>query len=128
MNDIISNPKILLLGLILLISISECIGQSCLKTYHNNPSKFYLYFMAVLFYSIVCLLLVMSYKYKGMGIVNVLWSGISVLVVVSAGILFFNESITNLDKIGILLVVAGITCIIWEGDHFVGGHVTNGKV
>jgi multidrug transporter EmrE-like cation transporter len=117
MNDIITNPRIVLLGLILLISFSECLGQSCLKTYYNNPTKDYLYFLAVIFYSIVCLLLLLSYKYKGMGLVNVLWSGISILVIVSTGILFFNETITNLDKLGILLVIIGITCIVWEGDH-----------
>lgn len=117
MNEVITNPRLILLGIVVLISISECLGQTCLKTYYNNPNRGYLYFLAVIFYSIVCLLLLLSYKYKGMGIINVLWSGISILVIVSTGIVFFNESITELDKLGILLVVLGIACIVWEGGH-----------
>jgi multidrug transporter EmrE-like cation transporter len=109
--------KIFLLGLVLLISISECLGQSCLKTYHENPSKLWLWILGVLFYTIVCALLVMSYKYKGMGIVNVIWSGISVLIIVSTGVLFFEETITWLDKIGIALILTGIGCVVSEGTH-----------
>lgn len=106
-----------LLGLVLMISISECLGQSCLKTYHKYPSKLWLWILGVFFYTIVCALLVMSYTYKGMGIVNVLWSGISVLVIVSAGMMFFNETITWLDKIGIALIILGIGAVLWEGEH-----------
>lgn len=108
------NPKYTLLFIILLISISECIGQSCLKKLFENPSKTHLYLVAVVFYSIVCYLLFLSYKYKGMGIVNVLWSGLSVLVIVSTGVIYFNEKITNLDKLGILLILIGIACISYE--------------
>lgn len=111
------NSTWLLLGLVLLISLSECAGQSCLKTYHNNPSKTWLYFVAVLFYSIVCLLLILSYRFRGMGIVNILWSGLSVLVIVSTGVLFFQESVSALDWAGILLILGGIACILWEGEH-----------
>ncbi len=59
----------------------------------------------------------MSYKYKGMGIVNVLWSGISVLTVISTGIIFFNEKITKLDWIGIIFIILGIFFILYEGSH-----------
>ena len=105
-----------LLLIVLLISISECIGQSCLKKFHINPipQNNYLYYLAVVFYSLVCLLLLISYKYKSMGLVNVLWSGISVLVVLSTGILFFHEKITFLDKIGVFLILLGITFVVWE--------------
>ncbi len=105
-----------LLSLVLFISISECLGQSCLKKFHTNPlpENNYLYYLAVLFYSIVCLLLLMSYKYKSMGLVNVLWSGISVLVILSTGILFFHEKITFLDKLGVIFILLGIGCIVWE--------------
>lgn len=105
-----------LLTLVLFISISECLGQSCLKKFHINPvsENNYLYYLAVIFYSVVCLLLLLSYKYKSMGLVNVLWSGISVLIILSTGILFFNEKITYLDKLGVILIILGITCIVWE--------------
>ena len=111
------SPIVSLIGILVLISLLECVGQSCLLTYHKNPSKWLLFLTGVLFYGIVCLLLVLSYKYKGMGIINVLWSGISVLVIVSVGMLFFHEKITPMDWVGVLLVLAGIGFITWEGDH-----------
>lgn len=115
-SDIL-NPTILLLGIIILISVSECIGQSCLRNFYEHPSRIYLLLLGLLFYGMVCLLLVLSYKYRGMGIVNVLWSGISVLVVVSAGMVFFDEKITQMDTIGIALILTGIGFVLWEGLH-----------
>jgi multidrug transporter EmrE-like cation transporter len=106
-----------LLGIILLISICELFGQSCLKYFNKNQEKTHYYFLAVLFYSIVCYLLVQSYKYKGMGIINVLWSGISILVILSSSMVFFGEEITTMDKIGVVLVVLGIFLISYEGVH-----------
>ncbi len=107
----------ILLFLVLLISLSECLGQSCLKKYSLTPTKHWLYWLGVSFYAMVCLLLVLSYKYRGMGIINVLWSGLSVLAIVSVGILFFNETLTMLDWVGIFMVLFGIGCIVYEGEH-----------
>ena len=106
-----------LLIIILLISLSECLGQSCLKTLFNEPKQYHLFFAAVLFYSIVCYLLVLSYTYKGMGLVNVLWSGLSILIILSTGALFFNETITKLDMAGVFFIILGMMCIFWEGTH-----------
>jgi multidrug transporter EmrE-like cation transporter len=108
------DAKLALIILVFAISISECLGQSCLKTYHKAPEKTHLYIAGVLFYTIVCALLVMSYKYKGMGLVNVLWSGLSVLVIFSTGVLFFDESITRMDMIGAAMIVSGIGFVVWE--------------
>lgn len=108
------NTKLTLFLIVIAISISECIGQSCLKKYHKAPEQTYLYVAGVLFYSIVCALLVMSYKYKGMGLVNVLWSGLSVLVILSTGVLFFDETITHMDMLGALMIVSGIGFVVWE--------------
>lgn len=103
-----------LLSIIVLIAISECIGQSCLRRLFEDPSKTHLYITAVIFYSIICYLLFLSYRYKGMGLINVLWSGISVLVIVSTGVILFNEKITKLDIFGIFLILSGIYCILIE--------------
>ena len=108
------NAKPALLLLVLAIAISECLGQSCLKTYHKAPEKTHLYIAGVLFYTIVCALLVMSYKYKGMGLINIIWSGLSVLLILTTGILFFDESITLMDMIGVGMIVSGIAFVVWE--------------
>jgi small multidrug resistance pump len=108
------NTNLALLLLVVAIAISECLAQSCLKRYHTAPDKIYLYIAGVLFYTIVCALLVMSYKYKGMGLVNVLWSGLSVLVILSTSMLFFDENITRLDMLGAAMIVTGVCFVVWE--------------
>ena len=108
---------VILVFLVLLISLSECLGQTCLKKYSLTPTSHWLYWLGVSFYALVCLLLVFSYKYRGMGLINVLWSGLSVLTIVSVGLIFFDETVTRLDWLGIALVITGIGCIVWEGGH-----------
>lgn len=103
-----------LLLLIVLISICELIGQSCLKYLHINSEEYHYFLYAVIFYGFVCFLLLQSYKYKGMGIINVLWSGISILVIIFASVMMFNEQITLYDKIGILFVIIGMFLILFE--------------
>lgn len=107
----------LILGLVLLISLAECAGQGCLKTYYAQPNKTHLYILGIVFYAIVCTLLVLSYRYKDMGLINVLWSGLSVLIIVSAGMIFFGEHVTRLDVAGIAFILLGMTLVLWEGDH-----------
>ena len=52
-----------------------------------------------------------------MGIINVLWSGISVLVILSSSMLFFGEKITTMDKIGVVFIILGMFFISYEGVH-----------
>ncbi len=73
--------------------------------------------MAVVCYVVVCMLLLVSYRYKTMGMVNVIWSGLSIVVILVAGIIFFNEQVTTYDKIGVILIIAGISFVVWETDH-----------
>jgi multidrug transporter EmrE-like cation transporter len=106
-----------LLFIIIAISLIECCGQTCLKKFFNNNSKLYYFVIGLISYLVVCYLLIQSYKYKGMGIINCIWSGISVLVVLGTGILLYNEPINKLDLLGVLFVIIGISCILWDGTH-----------
>ena len=108
------NSTLAIVLLVLAISVSECIGQSCLKKFRLDETKTYLYFTAIAFYGLVCTLLVMSYKYKGMGVINILWSGLSVLLIASTGAVFFRETLTALDKLGMLFILVGIGCVLYE--------------
>lgn len=100
--------------IILMISLSECLGQSCLKKLFKEPSKTHLFLVAVVFYALVCYLLVLSYQYKGMGIVNVLWSGMSVLLMVSVGLLFYKEELSSNEISGIILIIIGMILTGWN--------------
>jgi len=104
--------KIILI--VLSIAIIESLGQLCIKIIHNDPEKYHFYFITVILYSLVCFLLYTSYSHMGMGSINILWCGMSAVVVFASGIMFFCEKHTNLDLLGILLVITGTVCILWE--------------
>lgn len=104
-----------LINIILLIVILETVAQTCLKktklTNNNNYAC-----ISVIAYAIICLLLVKTYSYKSMGIVNLVWSCFSILFIIFTGILFFHESITRYDVIGILFIFVGLYFVFMK-DH-----------
>lgn len=86
----------------------ETTAISCVKKYHNGEGLKY-FALAVLFYSLVCYLLCLSFNVKdSMGMVNVVWSGLSVLAVSLAGILLFKEKIHVHDVIAGLFITTGL--------------------
>ena len=106
-----------LLVIILLISAIECLGQTCLRTFFLDKNRQLFFIAGIIAYSIVCYLLVKSYNYKGMGLVNCIWSGISILFILFIGYTIFNEPMNNRDILGTVLIIAGIVLINWDGVH-----------
>lgn len=82
--------------------------MSCVKKFHNgNGSCFFI--GAVACYAVVCYLLHYSFYFRdSMGAVNVIWSGLSVLSVALAGVLFFKEKIHYHDIFAGALITAGM--------------------
>lgn len=101
-----------LLLIIVSISLCEALGQSCLKYFNMNSDQPQYYLFALLFYAAICYLLVKSYNYRGMGVVNAVWSGLSVFAVLMSGILFFGEKIAVSDLIGAVSIVFGVFMIL----------------
>lgn len=100
--------KIILI--VILITLIEATSMSCLKEYQRNNK--YLYLVSAMFlYSLVCLLLVNIYSIGKIGLINVLWSGLSVVVVLIFGIVFFKETIHFHDVVAIILIVTGISIV-----------------
>ena len=108
------NSTLAVVLFVLAISISECAGHFCLKKFHLDERKMHFYYLAIGFYIVVSALIVLSHKHNGLGIINVMWSGLSVMLIAVIGALFFNISLTPLHKFGMLLIVAGIACVLNE--------------
>jgi multidrug transporter EmrE-like cation transporter len=101
--------------LIIFIVLLECLAQGCLKqSYITNDKKFLC--VSVLSYLVICLLLVKTYAYKGVGIVNLIWSCLSILFVIATGIIFFHEELTKNDMIGTGLILTGLY-FVYMKDH-----------
>jgi len=93
---------------ILVIVIAEGIAQTCLKNY--SESKRFVYFIGgLIFYGLVAWVLCQSYNIKGgVGIVNLIWSALSIISSFTIGILFFKEVIHFHDIIAIILISSGL--------------------
>lgn len=96
--------------LILLIVIFESIGQYHIKKSKLKGSLTFL-LIGMFCYIVVCLLLKKCYAFNGMGITNFIWSVLSIISVLIVGVLAFDENITKIDIIGIMLAVAGLYLI-----------------
>lgn len=107
----------ILLAIILSIAFFELIAQSSIKYFHKTKKTHYIYyFMAIICYSIIAYLLTLSYEHKGMGITNLLWSGITIVVILIAGIVLYDEKLTNYDIIGLCLILSGSGFILYEAN------------
>lgn len=108
------NEKIIIVGLLLLIVGSEAMAQYCLKRC-KLTQKWHFYLLAVLCYALVCFGLYNMYGYKTMGIVNLLWSCMSIIAIILIGVIFFHEAVTIYDMIGVAFVFIGFGFIFIKG-------------
>ena len=93
--------------LVLGISMTEAIAQSV--AYRSVVQKSNLLFLVAWFmYIFVVYLLCQVYKYKGIGYVNVLWSGFTTMLMLTIGYVFFGERLTKIEWIGVGFVFLGI--------------------
>ena len=98
------------------ISICETLAQTCIKYYHVTERLPFI-LLAFVLYGCVAYLLSLAYDYKGVGLVNVLWSGMTVLMMLAIGIFGFHEQIHIHDWIGIFLIVLGMIVININNVH-----------
>lgn len=99
---------------VILILISETIAIASLKKFSLNSGWYYFLF-GLIFYTLVAFFLTKSFKYEGMGIVNVLWSAFSVLAVVLVGYFYFKEQVSLMEVGGMSLIVAGVIVLRFYG-------------
>lgn len=90
--------------IILMISLVEACGQYCLKKSFEEKNN-YFYYIGILSYILITYLLLKTYKYKGVGFSNLLWSGLSIILACISGKLFFGEKINYTACILVLLAV-----------------------
>lgn len=93
--------------IILLVACLEALAQSTI--YYSNVSKNYLYLIVgIALYVCVAFAIYNAYDYKGVGMVNAIWSAISIILLVMIGIMVFKEKITIQEYVGILFIIMGI--------------------
>jgi len=106
--------KIIIVGLLLFIVGTESLAQYCLKQC-KLTHKWHFYLLAVLCYALVCFGLYNMYGYRTMGLVNLLWSCLSIVLIILIGGVFFHEAVTIYDMIGVVFVFIGFGFIFIKG-------------
>ena len=108
-------PSILLIGATLVfIVLSEAVAQYCIRRC-KEEQKYHLFILGIFFYAFVCAGLYVMYGFRQMGIVNLIWSCMSILTIMSIGIIFFHEQINIYDILGMALVFCGLVLIFIKG-------------
>ena len=110
-----NQESMILIYIILAIVFFEAIAQFCVKKSKANGNNGYLC-ISVFAYFIVCLLLLRSYSYKTMGVVNLVWSCLSIITIMFIGIVFYHEKLTQYDLIGLAFVLTGLYFVFMK-DH-----------
>lgn len=93
--------------LVVAITVIEALGQTVLKTARLRKMSYLVPFGASL-YITVAILLYISYKYEGLGHVNLLWSCFSIIIAFLIGCMIFNEPHNRYTYIAMLCAFAGI--------------------
>lgn len=101
------NHNVLVIFLVLLISICEAGAQSISYLSYTRNSNL-LFVLAWVIYLAIVYLLWRSYHYRGVGYINVIWSGITTMLMLAIGYFFFNERLSMIEWIGTFFVITGI--------------------
>jgi multidrug transporter EmrE-like cation transporter len=96
--------------LIIAILIADAAAMFLLKEY-TITSHIQYFIFGILLYALLGVLLALSLRYEGMGIVNVLWASLSILIIVGIGIFYFHEKVTIAEVFGIAMVVGGVAVL-----------------
>ena len=89
------------------ITLVEACAQASLKTARAKKMP-YLVPLGILFYAIVATLLYFSYKYEGLGHVNLVWSCASIVIAILVGCILFNEPHNKYTYMAVVLAFAAI--------------------
>lgn len=108
-------PSFLLIGaLLVFIVLAEAGAQYCIRRC-KEEQKLHLFILGVFFYAFVCMGLYFMYGFRQMGIVNLMWSCMSILTIMIIGVIFFHEHIDIYDIMGMILVFSGLVLIFIKG-------------
>lgn len=109
-----------ILFLVTAISGFEALAQSLSYLAYSKSSSIY-FFASWILYLAVVFLLWKSYHYKGVGYINVIWSGITTAFMLLIGYFFFGEQLSREEWIGTAFILFGIALMTF---HNVKNHLS----
>ena len=104
------SPTIKLMLLVFMMTIAEVLALTSLKKF-SETKKAYYFIASIFLYVIICALIVISFRFKEMSLLNALWNGLSIVLVIIVGYLLFKERITKYELLGVFLIIIAIYLI-----------------
>jgi multidrug transporter EmrE-like cation transporter len=105
------------LALTFLLAGSEIVAMTSLQQYvKKNFDLKYLLVGIVIYGVIIPYMIVKTLNYDGIGTVNLMWNIITTVAMIIIGYYLFNEKITNLHIISLMLGIASIVLLHMAGD------------
>lgn len=111
--------NLIVLFLVVLISSFEAGAQSVSYLAYKHKSVVF-FVLAWLIYLVVVYLLWRAYHYRGVGYVNVLWSGITTAFMLMIGYFIFGERLSKEEWVGVVFILIGIGLMTM---HHVKNHI-----
>jgi multidrug transporter EmrE-like cation transporter len=97
-----------ILLLVILITLFEACGQTCLKVARNRETVTW-FLVGLVLYMMVAGLLYTTYRYGGgLGHINLVWSCMSIIIAVFIGAFVFREKINYFTWVSLLFAVGAI--------------------
>ena len=103
-----------LILLLSVITLSEALGQYLLRLSKSYPVLWWLPFCTWILYGLCTYLLLQTYQYTTMGKAEVYWDALSAIIVPIIGIYAFNNKLSIINWIGIILVCTGTLLLIFK--------------
>jgi multidrug transporter EmrE-like cation transporter len=108
------SDKHILIPIILFVVLFESIAQFHIRKGRELESQLYT-LIGLVSYCVVGLLLFKCYEFEGVGMVNLIWSVLSIVSMTAIGYMFFDEEINKYDLLGIGLCLTGMYFIFIYG-------------
>jgi multidrug transporter EmrE-like cation transporter len=89
----------------LIIAIIENIAQNTIKLNEENSFKF---FIGIFLYVFIGYLLNYTYNNYSFGVLNIIWSSISIILAILIGYMFYNEPINRWKILGLISAIMAI--------------------
>jgi len=117
-NDMIDDKNFALMMILIYVVfmvVFETMAHHSFKKCHIHGHT-YQFAIGVLFYACVgfCLIRAYQYEYKSMGMINVIWSSLSVLSILLIGYFYWGEDIKYMEILGAVFVVIGLILVLYD--------------
>ena len=96
----------------------ETASQFCVKEYHDNQNRWYLFFLAWALYALVLYFLFKCYELKtGFALTNALWDSGTILAMATIGYFYYKEKFNNGEIVGMSFVIGGAILLGYYGEN-----------